>query len=58
MQYMFFNVDLNKLDAGELGALLERVVSLNLKAIINHHRYTEQRRPNLPETDEDFSILH
>jgi len=32
-------VGLNKLDASELGALLKRVVvSLNLKAIINHHR--------------------
>jgi len=36
---VFFNVDLNKLDASDLGALLERVVvSLNLKAMINHHR--------------------
>jgi len=33
-------------------------VSLNLKAITNHHPYTKQRRLNLPETDEDFSILH
>lgn len=51
--YVFFNVNLNKLDASELGALLGRVVSLNLKAIINQHRVrkrnTEQRRSNLLE---------
>lgn len=49
--YVFFNVNLNKLDASELGALLGRVVFLNLKAIINQHRVrkrnTEQRRSNL-----------